>query len=112
DFPQLNCLSELGTHERGAYHQARLRRDVYEAGRSKPLRDAVLFISYNGKQYSDSPRAVHEELVRRGSDLEQLWLVRDDRTALPPTARKVRLWSEEWFDALARARYIVTNAHL
>ncbi|MFJ4698074.1 CDP-glycerol glycerophosphotransferase family protein [Streptomyces sp. NPDC088768] len=112
DFPQLNCLSELRTHERGVYHQARLRRDVYEAGRAKPLRDAVLFISYNGKQYSDSPRAVHEELVRRGSDLEQLWLVRDDQAALPPTARKVRLWSEEWFDALARARYIVTNAHL
>ncbi|WP_431033535.1 bifunctional glycosyltransferase/CDP-glycerol:glycerophosphate glycerophosphotransferase [Streptomyces sp. P6-2-1] len=112
DFPQLNCPSGLRTEERGVYHQARLRRDVYEAGRARPLRDAVLFISYNGKQYSDSPRAVHEELVRRGSDLEQLWLVRDDQAALPPTARKVRLWSEEWYDALARARYIVTNAHL
>ncbi|MFI2497145.1 hypothetical protein [Streptomyces sp. NPDC018693] len=35
------------------YHQARLRRKVYKAGRSKPLRDAM-----------------HEELVRRGSNLK------------------------------------------
>ncbi|CAL9453698.1 bifunctional glycosyltransferase/CDP-glycerol:glycerophosphate glycerophosphotransferase [Streptomyces sp. enrichment culture] len=112
DFPQLHCPSDLSILERGAYRQERLRRDVYEAGRSKPLRDAVLFISYNGKQYSDSPRAMHEELLRRGADLEYLWLVRDGQVDLPDTAQKVRFWSTEWYEALARCRYIVTNAHL
>lgn len=112
DFPQLHCPSDLSILERGAYRQERLRKDVYEAGRHQPLRDAVLFISYNGKQYSDSPRAMHEELLRRGADLEYLWLVRDGQVNLPDTVQKVRFWSTEWYEALARCRYIVTNAHL
>ncbi|MET8392126.1 CDP-glycerol glycerophosphotransferase family protein [Streptomyces anthocyanicus] len=112
NFPQLHCPSDLSVLERGAYRQERLRKDVYEAGRTQPLRDAVLFISYNGKQYSDSPRAMHEELLRRGADLEYLWLVRDGQVDLPDTAQKVRFWSTEWYEALARCRYIVTNAHL
>jgi CDP-glycerol glycerophosphotransferase len=112
DFPQLDCPSDLTPEERGPYRQERLRRDIYAAGRTRPLRDAVLYISYNGKQYSDSPRAVHEELLRRGTDLEHLWLVRDGQVELPPTAGKVRFWGTEWYEALARCRYIVTNAHL
>ncbi|MEV0845806.1 CDP-glycerol glycerophosphotransferase family protein [Streptomyces sp. NPDC049954] len=112
NFPQLNCRSDLDVRDQGPYNQARMRTEVYEAGRERPLRDAVLFISFNGRQFSDSPRAVHEELLRRGSDLEQLWAVRDNQVELPSTVAPVRYWSKEWYDALARARYIVTNAHL
>lgn len=112
DFPQLQCPSDLTTLERGRYRQDKLHREVYEAGRKLPLRDDVLYISYNGKQYSDSPRAIHEELLRRDADVRHLWLVRDGQVDLPPTAEKVRFWGTEWYDALARCRYIVTNAHL
>ncbi|MGH3324249.1 MAG: CDP-glycerol glycerophosphotransferase family protein, partial [Streptomyces sp.] len=112
DFPQLNCLSDLSVMEHGAYRQNRLLEDVYRAGRRNPLRDAVLYISYNGKQYSDSPRAVHEEMLRRGVEIEHLWLVRDSQVELPPTVTGVRMWGTEWYEALARCRYIVTNAHL
>jgi CDP-glycerol glycerophosphotransferase len=31
---------------------------------------------------------------------------------LPDTVRPVRLWGAEWYEALARSRYVVTNAHL
>ena len=34
--------------------------------RPGPLRDAVLYTSFDGRQYSDSPRAIHEELAARG----------------------------------------------
>ncbi|MGX4692251.1 bifunctional glycosyltransferase/CDP-glycerol:glycerophosphate glycerophosphotransferase [Streptomyces sp. JNUCC 63] len=112
DFPQLNCRSELSDLERGPYRQLQLRREVYEPGCRQPLRDQVFFLSYNGKQYSDSPRAMHEELLRRGSDLKFLWAVRDGQVILPPTADKVRMWGREWFEALATSRYIVTNGHL
>ncbi|MEU1366458.1 CDP-glycerol glycerophosphotransferase family protein [Streptomyces sp. NPDC005803] len=112
DFPQLHCLPDLDILERGPYRQERLRREVYEAGRKEPLRDAVLYISYNGKQYSDSPRAVHEELIRRNADVQHLWLVRDGQVDIPSTVEKVRFWGTEWYEALARCRYIVTNAHL
>ncbi|GAT80292.1 glycosyl transferase family A [Streptomyces sp. F-3] len=112
DFPQLNCRSELSDLERGPYRQLQLRREVYEPCRRQPLRDQVFFLSYNGKQYSDSPRAMHEELLRRGSDLKFLWAVRDGQVILPPSAEKVRMWGREWFEALATSRYIVTNGHL
>ncbi|MGX2997257.1 CDP-glycerol glycerophosphotransferase family protein [Streptomyces sp. JNUCC 64] len=111
-YPQLNCRSELGDMELGPYRQLQMRREVYEPGRRLPLREQVFFLSYNGKQYSDSPRAMHEELMRRGSDLRYLWAVRDGQVVLPPTADKVRMWGREWFEALATSRYIVTNGHL
>ncbi|MER8235945.1 CDP-glycerol glycerophosphotransferase family protein [Streptomyces sp. NPDC094049] len=112
DHPQLNCLPDLGPLERGANRQYQLRQEVYEQGRELPLRDQVLYISYNGKQYSDSPRAVHEELLRRGSDLKHLWVVRDGQVKLPDTAEAVKFQGRDWYEALARSRYIVTNAHL
>ncbi|NBM15763.1 bifunctional glycosyltransferase/CDP-glycerol:glycerophosphate glycerophosphotransferase [Streptomyces sp. GC420] len=112
DFPQLNCRSELSDLERGPYRQLQQRREVYAPARSLLLRDQVFFFSYNGKQYSDSPRAIHEELIRRGTGLKHLWAVRDGQVVLPPTCEPVRMWGREWFEALATSRYIVTNGHL
>ncbi|GAA3060149.1 hypothetical protein GCM10017562_26370 [Streptomyces roseofulvus] len=112
DHPQLNCLPDLSPLERGDNRQYQLRQEVYEKGRELPLRDSVLYISYNGKQYSDSPRAIHEELLRRGADVEHLWLVRDGQVELPDTVQPVRFQGREWYEALARSRYIITNAHL
>ncbi|MFB7515078.1 CDP-glycerol glycerophosphotransferase family protein [Streptomyces sp. NPDC056144] len=112
DQAQLNCLPDLNDQERGANRQYELRQKVYEDGRKLPLRDQVLYISYNGKQYSDSPRALHEELLRRGSKVEHLWVVRDGQVELPDTLKAVRFQGADWYEALARAKYIVTNAHL
>ncbi|MHC5261657.1 bifunctional glycosyltransferase/CDP-glycerol:glycerophosphate glycerophosphotransferase [Streptomyces sp. UC4497] len=113
DFPQLNCRSELGDDERGPYRQNQLRQEVYSAQRvTEPLRDQVLYFSYNGKQFSDSPRAICEELVRRGSGMRHLWVVRDGQVEVPDGLEKVRMWGREWFEALATSRYIVTNGHL
>jgi CDP-glycerol glycerophosphotransferase len=72
----------------------------------------VVYDSYSGKQYSDSPRAIHEELVRQQADVEHLWTVKDAQIELPETVRPVRQWGAEWYEAMARSRYVVTNAHL
>ncbi|MGW5411807.1 bifunctional glycosyltransferase/CDP-glycerol:glycerophosphate glycerophosphotransferase [Actinomadura geliboluensis] len=113
DVPVLEVHSDLRPGERGAYRQARTRARHYRAPRRlRPLRPAVLYDSYSGKQYSDSPRAIHEELVRRGADVEHLWVVRDAQVELPETARPVRLWGAEWYEAMARSRYVISNAHL
>ncbi|MFC5744295.1 bifunctional glycosyltransferase/CDP-glycerol:glycerophosphate glycerophosphotransferase [Actinomadura rugatobispora] len=113
----LEVSSDLRPDERGPYAQRRVRVRHYRLphalpSRLAPPRPAVLYDSYRGRQYSDSPRAVHEELTRRGTDLEHLWVVRDAQVVVPDTARPVRLWGREWYEALARSRYIVTNAHL
>ncbi|MFD9499110.1 CDP-glycerol glycerophosphotransferase family protein [Streptomyces sp. NPDC060035] len=95
----------LGESERGAYRQGRLRTAYYPAQRRLPLRDAVL---YTG---GDSPRAVHAELVRRSTDVEHLWVTdgsAGSAAQVPPIAVPVVAQSTAWYEALARARRIVT----
>ncbi len=98
--------------ERGRYHQRRLRQGVYESRHDQPLRDAVVYMSFGGRQYSDSPRAVHEELVRRDSSLEHLWVVSDARCVVPDTAAVLRSGSRDYYDAFAAARFVVVNGFL
>ncbi|MFC7309804.1 CDP-glycerol glycerophosphotransferase family protein [Streptomyces monticola] len=107
----LTSGNALPAADRGNPRQRELRKR-YQALRAEPRREAVLYSSFDGRQYSDSPRAVHEELARRGAQLEHLWIVRDQQAVVPPTARPVVLWSAEWYEALARCRAIVTNTHL
>ncbi|MFF9760965.1 MULTISPECIES: bifunctional glycosyltransferase/CDP-glycerol:glycerophosphate glycerophosphotransferase [Streptomyces] len=113
-YDRLSLLvhSAMPDHARGPYRQKLLRTKAYPAARREPVRDAVLFDAFKGTQYSDSPRALHEELVRRRVDLEHLWVVRDDQVQVPPTATPVRMWSPQWYEALATSRYVVANNHL
>ena len=76
------------------------RRSTRPAAR-EPLRDAVVYTSFGGRQYSDNPRAIHEELVRRGLPLEHLWVVqgrhvprarRPRRSCAPAAASTTRRW--------------------
>jgi CDP-glycerol glycerophosphotransferase len=108
----LRVEANLDIDEQGIYGQSRLRERIYPAARTQPLRDAVLYNSFTGRQYSDSPRAVHEELVARGLPLEHLWVVQDGQVALPEHAQAVRYSGREWYEAYATSRYIVTNQHL
>ncbi len=91
---------------------SKLRQEARLKVKETGLRDAVLVSCFNGRQYSDSPRAIHDELVRRGSTLEQLWVVGDGQVELPPTVKAVRLNGVEWHEAVASSRYIVTNHRL
>ncbi len=102
----------LPVTDRGPYRRRLLREQHYALHRSRPLRDTVLYSSFGGRAYGDSPRAVHEELVRRGVEVEHLWAVRDAQAAVPKTARAVVVGSAEWHGALAHSRWVVTNTHL
>jgi len=110
----LEAGSALPDTERGAYGQ-RIQRERYAGLRAidrDHLRPAALYASYDGRQYSDSPRAIHLELVARGTEIEHLWVVRDQQAAVPEGARAIALHSAEWYEALARSRWVVTNTHL
>lgn len=101
----------LTAAERGL-RAKKLLSDSYAAQRSAPLREAVLYSSFDGRQVSDSPRAVYEEMVLRGVELEHLWVVRDQQAIVPAGATAVEHGSAAWHDALARSRHIVTNTQL
>ncbi|TSB40265.1 CDP-glycerol glycerophosphotransferase family protein, partial [Streptomyces benahoarensis] len=102
----------LPVTDRGPYRRRVLRETHYPLHRGRPLRDAILYSSFGGRTYGDSPRAVHEELVRRGIGAEHLWAVRDGQTAVPDTARAVVVGSAEWHGALAHSRWVVANTQL
>lgn len=109
DRMALVCDPVLSPHDRSDYAQ-RVARDVtYPAQRALPVKDVVVYDVFKGNGAGDSPRAIHEELLRRGEKLEHVWLVRDGRAEVPPTARAVQHGSLEAWDLLARARYYVVN---
>ncbi|MBW3593365.1 MAG: CDP-glycerol glycerophosphotransferase family protein, partial [Actinobacteria bacterium] len=111
ELPVLAAERDLEEDERGGYRQRRLRTSFYTERRAGERREAVLYDCFGGREYSDSPRAIHEELVRRDAPFEHLWVVRDERFEPPPTAVAVRQLGREYYDAYARARYVVANDH-
>jgi CDP-glycerol glycerophosphotransferase len=111
EIAQLVVRQNLDADERGPYNQRRLRTVVYRAARAEPLRDAVVYTSFGGRQCSDSPRAIHDELVGRGAALEHLWVVEDGQAQVPAGAVELREGSREHHEALARARFVVVNDH-
>ena len=79
---------------------------------TEPLADVVCYSSFGGRAYAGSSRAVHEELVRRDANLRHVWVVQDDQIILPPTASPVRMSSQEHYEVLATARYVVFDGTL
>ncbi|WP_308315423.1 CDP-glycerol glycerophosphotransferase family protein [Streptomyces sp. ISL-100] len=69
----------------------------------------IVFEALEGRGYADSPRYIHEELVRRGSPLRAVWSYSGDRSAFPEGVRLVKRGSWEYVRTLARARYWVDS---
>jgi CDP-glycerol glycerophosphotransferase len=82
-----------------------LRRIPPLLRRVKP--DVVLFNSWGGR-VADSPKAIADELRRRGAPLEHVWVLREGAEA-PGGATIVRPGSLGYLEQLGRARYIVSS---
>jgi CDP-glycerol glycerophosphotransferase len=73
-------------------------------------RGTVVFESHLGRQYSDSPRAIHEELRRRQVPITAIWCYAGDRPkGFPQDAELVRRWSWRYIRALAQAEFWIDN---
>jgi CDP-glycerol glycerophosphotransferase (TagB/SpsB family)/glycosyltransferase involved in cell wall biosynthesis len=111
DLPVLHVDRDLDEDERGGFRQRQLRTAFYATQRQRELRDVVLYDCFGGREYSDNPRGIHEELVRRDAPFEHLWVVRDGGYVPPGTAVAVRELSKDYYEAYATARYVVSNDH-
>ena len=71
----------------------------------------VVFSSYYGRGYSDSPKAICEVLRQSGEELELLWLCKDEAAAksLPEGVRAVPTRGLKKIRALASAKVWVDN---
>ncbi|MDD2858014.1 MAG: CDP-glycerol glycerophosphotransferase family protein [Candidatus Nanopelagicales bacterium] len=75
-------------------------------------RSRIVFESMSGTQYSDSPRAIYEELVRSGLDAEPVWSVAPGARGFSPAIPTVERWSPDWYRALATATMWIDNQGL
>lgn len=72
------------------------------------MSDLAVFSSWHGR-WSDSPKAIAEELVRREAPLELAAIVADDATPPPAPVRAIRPGGDAEREALEEARWIVSN---
>jgi CDP-glycerol glycerophosphotransferase (TagB/SpsB family)/glycosyltransferase involved in cell wall biosynthesis len=103
---------ELRPIERGRLRRRLLRDLYYPLQRRLPLRDSILFVSFDGHSCTDSPLAIAGELRRRGDQRERIWAVRDRSVPVPADARSVLIGTADYFAALGRSRYLIANDHL
>jgi CDP-glycerol glycerophosphotransferase len=110
DDPLITAEPQLRRVEQGNFGQRALRRGFYPAMlRTAPVRDSVFFVSWKGKQCADNPLGIAEELRRRGDDREHLWAVSDWSVPVPAGGTGVLRGTQEYYEALARSRYLVSN---
>jgi CDP-glycerol glycerophosphotransferase len=109
DTPVITAEARRRLSEKGKYAQRVLRKAYYPVQFRAPLRDAIVFISWKGKQCTDNPRGIADELRRRGDDREHIWVVTDPATPLPEGATVVLANTQAYFEALARSRYVIAN---
>jgi CDP-glycerol glycerophosphotransferase len=99
--------SDLPVSQTGRAGRRRLQTQDYPAYLRLPRRDQVLFDAYARGGYGDDARALHEELRRRDTGLDVLWTVVDGQAVLPEGVAPVPRHGQEWYEALARSRYVV-----
>jgi CDP-glycerol glycerophosphotransferase len=109
DDPLITAEPRLRRAEQGNFSQRALRRGYYPAMSRTPVRDSVLFISWKGKQCGSNPLGIAEELRRRGDDREHLWAITDWSVPVPEGGTGVLRGTQEYYEALARSRYLVSN---
>ncbi len=109
DAPIISVGPALRLAEHGRLQRRMLGTMYYPVQLKRTMRDAVMLISWKGAQCADNPRAIAEELRRRGDDREHIWAVKDWSVPVPDGARGVLTGTEEYFEELARSRYLIAN---
>lgn len=78
-----------------------------------PIRKgSIVFESHLGKQYSDNPRRIYEEIKARGLPYRCAWGYASSPRGFPDDAQLFRRNTWRYLIALARAQYWVDNAGL
>jgi CDP-glycerol glycerophosphotransferase len=109
DAPVIRVAPDKRWTELGNFNQRVMRRGYYPMQRRMPLRDALFFTSWKGKQCADNPLGIADELRRSGDDREHIWAVADWSVPAPEGATVVLHGTEEYYTALARCRYVIAN---
>ncbi|MFB7633775.1 CDP-glycerol glycerophosphotransferase family protein [Streptomyces sp. NPDC056149] len=121
EFIAKGVRGKPGTLAKAGYRKAKALRKTLTSGDTKlrayhevfsrlPIKKrTVVFESHLGKQYSDSPRAIYEEMRRQGLKFEAIWAYAGSPKDFPKDATLVKRWSLPYLKALAQAEFWVDN---
>lgn len=93
--------------------KTRLYVQLYRAVFLKlPIKNkTVVFESFLGKSYSDSPKYIYEYMLKNDYDYKYIWIV-NNRKQIPGNPKQVKRFSILYFYYLARAKYWVSNSRM
>jgi CDP-glycerol glycerophosphotransferase (TagB/SpsB family)/glycosyltransferase involved in cell wall biosynthesis len=76
-----------------------------------PIRSKwILFESHMGEQFSDNPKYIYQELVKRGSNYKYIWVFKNpNHIKLPGPGKKVKRGSGKHFYYMLRSKYWIDN---
>ena len=72
----------------------------------------MLFASFGGRNFNDSPKAIYDEICRRDEfkDWELVWAFVNPETIIIPRGRKIKMDSPSFFKALLQSRVWISNS--
>src|SRR5699024_562426 len=93
--------------------KTRLYVQLYRAVILKlPIKNkTVVFESFLGNSYSDSPKYIYEYMLKNDYDYKYIWIV-NNRKQIPGNPKQVKRFSILYFYYLARAKYWVSNSRI
>lgn len=109
-----NAKSKWVEIRRGSLFKKAYQVAFYFMGKLPQKKNTIVFESFLGKQFSDSPRAIYEYIVDNNKDYDMYWSV--DRRHMQyfddKDVHAVRRFSIKWLFLMARAEFWVTNSRL
>ncbi|EQB38114.1 hypothetical protein M948_05945 [Virgibacillus sp. CM-4] len=77
-------------------------------------KNTIIFESFHGKQFSDSPRAIYEYMAANNMNYDMYWSMdrRHEQVFNDRDVQAVRRFSIKWLLLMARAEYWVSNSRL
>nr|WP_275584398.1 CDP-glycerol glycerophosphotransferase family protein [Pullulanibacillus pueri] len=72
----------------------------------------VVFESFLGKNYSDSPKYIYEYMQKYCPEYKFVWIYADQRREIPGNPKQVKRFSFAYYYYLGRSKYWVSNSRL
>ncbi len=79
-----------------------------------PSNNLIVFSSFGGRKFDDSPKAIYDELVRdsRYDEFDLVWAFVEPEKYVLPRGRKIRIDTFTYYKSLLKARVWITNSSM
>lgn len=74
--------------------------------------DTIIFESFLGKSYSDSPKYIYEHMVKNNMNFKYIWIFKEKKKNLLGNPIQIKRFSLKYFYYMARAKYWVNNSRI